>query len=38
MRWLDGEWQKIAHPLTVERQYLSMQGIAEGWLPMTGFI
>jgi hypothetical protein len=32
--WLDGEWQKVAYPVTVAHQYMSLQRTAEGWLKL----
>jgi hypothetical protein len=32
--WLDGEWQKIAAPITVSRHFMSLQRAAEGWLKL----
>jgi len=32
--WLDGEWLRIAHPISVEGRSLTVQGVAEGALKL----
>lgn len=32
--WLDGEWQKIAYPITVSQQFMSLHRAGEGWLKL----